>query len=123
MMQGGDTTAGNGTGGKSIYGEKFADEGVWLPHTHKGVLSMANAGPDTNGSQFFVCYGATPHLDGKHTIYGRAISGFNICEDAEKGKMGESDKPLSPVEIADCGELTGDDKLTEETADFLANYA
>ena len=122
MMQGGDTTAGNGTGGKSIYGEKFADEGVWLPHTHRGVLSMANAGPDTNGSQFFVCYGATPHLNGKHTIYGRAISGFEICDKAEQGKMGESDKPISPVEIVDCGELKDDDKLTEETADYLANY-
>ena len=83
MMQGGDTTAGNGTGGKSIYGEKFEDEGVWIPHTHKGVLSMANAGPNTNGSQFFICYGPTPHLDGKHTIFGRVISGWDICEKAE----------------------------------------
>jgi len=80
MMQGGDTTAGNGTGGQSIYGPKFEDEGVWLPHSHRGVLSMANSGPHTNGSQFFVCYGATPHLDGKHTVYGRCISGFGICE-------------------------------------------
>jgi len=123
MMQGGDTTMGNGTGGKSIYGEKFNDEGVWLPHTHKGVLSMANAGPNTNGSQFFMCYGPTPHLDGKHTVYGRIIHGFEMCQKAEDGKMAEGDVPLSPVTIADCGELTADDKITEEDADFLASYA
>lgn len=123
MMQGGDTTAGNGTGGRSIYGEKFADEQIWIPHTHKGVLSMANAGPDTNGSQFFVCYGPTPHLDGKHTIYGRIIGGYEICEKAEAVEKGASDKPLKDVKIADCGELLGDDKLTAENADFLATYS
>ena len=63
MMQGGDTTAGNGTGGKCIWGEKFDDEDIWYPHTHAGILSMANAGPNTNGSQFFICYGPTPHLN------------------------------------------------------------
>lgn len=123
MMQGGDTTAGNGTGGMSIYGERFEDEQVWYPHTHKGVLSMANAGPNTNGSQFFICYGATPHLNGKHTIFGRVISGYSICEKAEQVEKGASDKPLRNVKIADCGELTGDAKLTAETADFLASYS
>jgi len=88
MMQGGDTTMGNGTGGKSIYGEKFKDEGFWLPHTHSGILSMANAGPDTNGSQFFVCYGPTPHLNEKHTVYGRVIHGWDICLAAEKAEKG-----------------------------------
>ena len=122
MMQGGDTTAGNGTGGVSIYGEKFEDEGVWLPHTHKGVLSMANAGPNTNGSQFFICYGPTPHLNEKHTIFGRVISGWDICAKAEAGETGRSDVPVKPVEIVACGELLGDDKLTAETADFLASY-
>ena len=123
MMQGGDTTAGNGTGGKSIYGEKFEDEQVWYPHTHKGILSMANAGPNTNGSQFFICYKDTPHLNGKHTIYGRVISGYTICEKAEQVEKGASDKPLKAVKIYDCGELTGDDKLTAENADFLATYS
>ena len=122
MMQGGDTTMGNGTGGKSIYGEKFEDEGVWYPHTHKGILSMANSGPNTNGSQFFICYRDTPHLDGKHTIYGRAIGGWDICEKAESVKTGASDVPEKDVQIVDCGELTGDNKLTAETADFLHHY-
>ena len=122
MMQGGDTTAGNGTGGISIYGDKFEDEQVWYPHTHKGILSMANAGPDTNSSQFFVCYGATPHLNGKHTIYGRVIDGYSICEKAENIEKGASDKPLMNVRIADCGELKGEDKLTADNADFLASY-
>jgi cyclophilin family peptidyl-prolyl cis-trans isomerase len=63
MMQGGDTTNGNGTGGKSIYGDKFNDEKIWYPHTHKGLLSMANAGANTNGSQFFLCFAAAPHLN------------------------------------------------------------
>ena len=123
MMQGGDTTAGNGTGGVSIYGEKFDDEQVWFPHTHSGILSMANAGPNTNGSQFFVCYTATPHLNGKHVVFGRAISGFSICEKAENMPKDSGDKPLKPVKIVDCGELTGDEKLNAETADFLSSYA
>jgi len=123
MMQGGDTTAGNGTGGKSIYGEKFDDEGVWYPHTHRGVLSMANAGANTNGSQFFVCYRATPHLNEKHTIFGRAIHGFDICDLAEKNETGSNDKPIKDVQIVDCGELVGDDKLAEDACDFLSTYA
>ena len=123
MMQGGDTTAGNGTGGMSIYGDRFEDEQIWYPHTHKGVLSMANAGPDTNGSQFFICYRDTPHLDNKHTIYGRVISGYSICEKAESVEKGASDKPLKDIKIADCGELKGDDKLTADNADFLATFS
>ena len=122
MMQGGDTTAGNGTGGLSIYGAKFEDEGVWYPHTHAGVLSMANAGPDTNSSQFFICYGPTPHLNEKHTIFGRVISGFDICQRAALVEKGAQDKPKKNVKIVDCGELEGDDKLKEDAADFLDNY-
>ncbi len=106
MMQGGDITQQNGTGGKSIYGHKFPDEKVWLPHTHGGLLSMANSGPDTNGSQFFVCFKATPWLDGKHTCFGRVISGMGICRKAEAVKTGAQDKPLTQIKIAGCGELT-----------------
>lgn len=122
MMQGGDTTRGNGTGGESIYGEKFADEGIWYPHTHKGILSMANAGPDTNGSQFFICYGATPHLNEKHTVYGRVIHNYALCEKAEAIKTGAQDVPSVPVQIVDCGELTGDDKMKADECDFLSSY-
>lgn len=110
MMQGGDTTMGTGQGGKSIYGDQFNDEGVWLPHTEKGLLSMANAGVNTNGSQFFIVYEKTPHLDGKHTVYGRVIKGYEMCEKAEALKVGANDKPLVPVEIVECGELIGEDK-------------
>lgn len=63
----------------SIYGNKFADEGIWINHTHAGLLSMANRGLDTNGSSFFVCFAAAAHLDGKHCVYGRVIHGFSIC--------------------------------------------
>lgn len=122
MMQGGDITNENGTGGKSIYGVKFPDEKIWLPHTHSGLLSMANSGPNTNGSQFFVTYKATPWLDGKHTVFGRVIHGFDICLKAAQVKTGANDKPLQTVRIIDCGELAADEKFGRETADYLAHY-
>ena len=109
-------------GGKSIYGDKFDDEQIWYPHTHKGVLSMANAGPNTNGSQFFICFGVTPHLNEKHTIFGRVISNYSILEKVEANPTGAQDKPLKQVTIIDCGELIGDQKLTAENADFLPSY-
>jgi cyclophilin family peptidyl-prolyl cis-trans isomerase len=88
MMQGGDITMQNGTGGRSIYGPKFPDEKIWLPHTHPGLLSMANSGPDTNGSQFFITFKPTPWLNLKHTVFGRVISGMALCEKAEMVKTG-----------------------------------
>ena len=92
----------------SIYGEKFNDEKVWLPHTHAGLLSMANSGVNTNGSQFFVCFKSTPWLDGKHTVFGRVIHGMGLCRKVEGLKTGAQDKPLTPVKIIDCGELLGE---------------
>jgi len=123
MAQGGDTTAGNGTGGVSIYGEKFDDEQIWYPHTHKGVLSMANAGPNTNGSQFFICFGATPHLNNKHTIFGRVIHNYAFVEKVENNKTAPGDKPIKEITVVDCGELKDADKMAEEACDFIAHFS
>ena len=88
MAQAGDITEQTGRGGKSIYGEKFDDEQIWFPHTHKGILSMANSGPNTNGSQFFICFCPTPHLNDKHTLFGRVISGYELLEKVEANPTG-----------------------------------
>lgn len=88
MAQGGDITNQNGTGGKSIYGGKFEDEQIWYAHTHPGILSMANAGPNTNGSQFFITFTPTSHLNEKHTVYGRVIDNFNFIAAIEKNPTG-----------------------------------
>merc|ERR1712151_495948 len=105
MCQGGDFTTGDGRGGESIYGGKFADEsfqGKAGKHTGQGCLSMANAGPNTNGSQFFCCTGQTPHLDGKHVVFGKCVSGYDVVQKIEAVGSG-SGATSKPVVIADCG--------------------
>eukprot|EP00466_Bigelowiella_natans_P006093 jgi/Bigna1/43282/e_gw1.75.39.1 len=104
MCQGGDFTMGDGRGGESIFGEKFRDENFKLMHTDAGMLSMANAGPNTNGSQFFITCRATPHLNGKHVVFGRVIKGMDVVR-AMEALPTDRDKPLVPVVVQDCGEM------------------
>jgi cyclophilin family peptidyl-prolyl cis-trans isomerase len=104
MCQGGDFTNHNGTGGKSIYGTKFADENFKLRHTGPGILSMANSGPNTNGSQFFLCTDETAWLDGKHVVFGSVIDGMDVVKRVEAVGSG-SGKTSAGVLVKNCGQL------------------
>ncbi|BGP14927.1 hypothetical protein JCM10213_003716 [Rhodosporidiobolus nylandii] len=123
MCQGGDFTAGNGTGGESIYGEKFEDENFDLKHDKPFLLSMANAGPNTNGSQFFITTVPTPHLDGKHTVFGKVLHGRSVVRLMEEAPT-KGDAPTEDIIIEDCGQLAEGDNgiVADEFADGYEDY-
>ncbi|CAI2369450.1 unnamed protein product [Moneuplotes crassus] len=110
VIQGGDIENGDGSGGESIYGKNFDDESFERRHSHAGLLSMANCGPDTNASQFFITLKPCPHLDGKHVVFGQVIEGMEAIFECAKVPTDINDKPRIPVYIFDCGEVNNKNK-------------
>eukprot|EP01026_Neomeris_dumetosa_P078548 TRINITY_DN8502_c0_g2_i3.p1 TRINITY_DN8502_c0_g2~~TRINITY_DN8502_c0_g2_i3.p1 ORF type:complete len:356 (+),score=53.95 TRINITY_DN8502_c0_g2_i3:118-1185(+) len=112
MAQGGDITHGDGTGGESIYGDQFEDERMFIEHTQPGLVSMANKGPDTNSSQFFIVFDEAPHLDNNHVVFGEVVQGMQIVSRLE-GIGSEDGTPKAEAVITDCGEVQNEDQLRE----------
>eukprot|EP00884_Botryococcus_braunii_P007198 jgi/Botrbrau1/1647/Bobra.0185s0057.1 len=111
MCQGGDFSQRNGSGGESIYGGSFPDENFDIKHDRPGLLSMANAGPNTNGSQFFITTVPTQHLDNRHVVFGQVLKGYGVVRDLECSTVGEGAAPVEACIISDCGELPADTNL------------
>ena len=114
MAQGGDFTNFNGTGGESIYGLKFKDENFKLRHDQPFLLSMANAGRNTNGSQFFITFTQTPHLNGKHVVFGWVEKGHDIIRRMERIPTNSDDKPRQRISISKCGQLIKKSELVKK---------
>jgi cyclophilin family peptidyl-prolyl cis-trans isomerase len=123
MAQGGDFTRGDGRGGESVYGSKFRDENFDMKHDEPYLLSMANSGPHTNGSQFFITFKATPHLDGKHVVFGRVVKGQEVMRLLENCAVDKSagDRPRKDVIISDCGQLGVEDEVLQEGKGTLSS--
>uniref|UniRef100_A0A8I6AFJ6 Peptidyl-prolyl cis-trans isomerase n=1 Tax=Rattus norvegicus TaxID=10116 RepID=A0A8I6AFJ6_RAT len=115
MIQGGDFSNQNGTGGESIYGEKFEDENFHYKHDREGLLSVANAGPNTNGSQFFITTGPTPHVDGKRVVFGQVMKGLSVARMLENGEVnGEEPAKLSLADLKKAQEIAQEIKLSRQ---------